>query len=263
LTFLRSDPEETENRLVTVDLSGTEVGGIAPPGYPATDGSTTPEWRFRQGPPLVTGGKADLGAFEVINEVDLDSEEIGVFAEYADQYSPLTEEYERVFGFRVDPGGTNLAPVGFTVGGDLLVWDASVNTVLNQTGGGAGPSGAFLLSSNDDVTPLFETSVLEGGYLAPLSVGLAPGGTKLVFVWLDAAELSDNFRPKSRVSVLDLENAELPVDPRGLPEIWTAPTDVLVGLGDPIIEWSADDRISIQAFGVDRTLTYVLQLEER
>ncbi len=259
LTFLRTNPDFTQNRLVTIDLSGAETGAVPSPTF-VVDGSTRPEWRLLLGPPLVTDDTAYLGASVVFLEVGLTSGEIGVFARHADQYSLLAAEFERVGGFKVSPDGSSFLPVGFTASGEMLVWDQSVFVMLNQSGGTSGPSGAFLIDRSSNLTPLFVTSDETGGYLAPMAVGLSPGGSKLVFIWLDAAGNDPDPRPDSRVSLLDLETTQLPVDPRDLPEIWSAPPGVL--LGDPVIQWTGNDRLAIQAVGEDGRTTYVLQLEE-
>ncbi len=256
LTFLRTSPDGEEFSLTTVDVSGVETGKIVAPTDTGPDGAQQPQWR-PPGPVLIIDGTAYLAAFDVIHEVDLAGGAITPFAEYAGQYASLAEEFEQQTVLPIGADGSTLTPVGMTNSGDLLIWDRSIESLLFQTGGQGSPSGAFLLSPDGELTRLFRTVDPADGAMAPLSLGLSPDRTKIVVVWLDSADPSE---PRSRVSVLDLATIDLPTAVRELPEIWAAPAGALLGLGDPIVEWTATHRISLQAQGPNAT--FVLQLEE-
>lgn len=174
-------------------------------------------------PPLVLDDRRALvGGADTVFEIDFDS---GTLTEVFD-YSSTFEPEDEAIGFT---STRVLAPVDELDDGRLVLHDPGTITVLNMTGGGHGgySSGAYLGDPADGtLVPIFETGTRDEGWLGPLA--LVPAGeNQYVVSWLDATgeveALGLGF--VTTLSLLDLDEHELPIDPNRLPRLWNDMSD--------------------------------------
>lgn len=164
--------------------------------------------------------------------------------DYSQQYDPFFP-------------GTNLVPslqpVAVLDSSSLLLWDPGILTALNMGLWSNTSSGLYvadLSASTPTLTPVFQTSPKDPGFMGPLSVGVSPPGTKLLISWVDGTRWDDAFDlPKTVVSIIDLATASFPVDARGLPVVWVlnGPPRSL-SAGGPTLTWALNDTVALNAF---------------
>ncbi|MCP3975741.1 MAG: toll/interleukin-1 receptor domain-containing protein [bacterium] len=256
LVFVRRDSIADETALVTWEVGGEATGTVVGPTFIVSQTErVVSEWEAPLSPPLIAEGKAYLNGRGVIYEVDVSAAAYAVLGDLGDEYVSISDAHKEVGGFLSDPGG--LVPVGFTPSGDLLIWDFAPTAHANGGTWSGAPSGAFLLNRDNQLTPILATSPPTDGYLGPVAVGLSPSGTRLAIMWLDDAQRGPTGFPTTRLSLLDLETAQLPVNARALPELWSFTETPALG-ADYVLEWTTNDRLAFWTFEEG---TSVLQLE--
>lgn len=257
LAFFRFGPDTPLQTVLISDLFGRDQRLIDPPTYTTEfRGVETvkSEWQGGFLAPLISANaQIVVGTSGQVHSIDPSTGSVEVIGDYAEAYESV-ETINRSYGFQTTG---RLFPQAETPYGHLL-WDQAVWMSLNQGAWSGPPGGLYLLTSQSELIPLVEQSERLDGYLSGLAFAVSPSGQKVAVLWIDASDKDDAGAPTSRLSLIDLETMDLPVDIREVPLIWEGSGDFLWP-GDPRMVWSSNDRIAVS--GSDRT--YVLQLVER
>jgi hypothetical protein len=232
--------------VVAVDLDGFEIGHRSGPTHtvetPAGDLTVSAWAGFNSAPFVTDGGSIMMGGEGVVHAVDPATWELTEVGGWGAQYEPYADALEGLGIFVHRPG--MLVPIAELEDGRLLLWDGAILTAMNQGLWSGLPSGVFVFDPDSgDFEPLVATSATTEGYLGPLVTAISPNGRRVVVSWLDAAAPNDRGFVDTKLSVIDLEAWEGPVDLRSVPELWSV-SDFLFLL--PLVTWAENDRFAVQ-----------------
>ncbi|GJM38201.1 MAG: hypothetical protein DHS20C19_15680 [Acidimicrobiales bacterium] len=262
LTLLRSGvSNDYWTSLIDVTLDGEVLSSVGSPSYERTFNdqvSTRYEWdRHWQEPLVLRDGRVVVTGEGKLHVIDAARDRVDVLGDFTGAFAPYAAEHEE-YGVTV-PGLPGLPAVGELSDGRFLLYNDGTRSIVQTGAQSGGPSSLFVYEPRSDtLTPIFESSPREDGWVGPVAHALSPDGRLLFVAWRDPRTTTPHGTARTSFSVIDIEEFDQPVVPHELTVLHS--TDEFVLAIHPLT-WATNNHIAVNYVGTGGELLELRALE--